>query len=198
MKRAAVHFNQEVKLPDEILIMLGSEDQKASVFKVTTFHHFETAADSKFAVAYEIVTPHEDDRAIVYLIVVYSLAAKRALRILKCESLVTRMCTPADDQVLLAGTDVGSIALFDLNAFGDGSANYSDALFDYEGLLRWQMMNGGMDQDSDVDHRKALKKLRANFNVIGHTFCTDMLEENQHIAPIRQLEFVNKVGKGNA
>ena len=33
---------------------------------------------------------------------------------MKSESEVTKMCTPADDQILIVGTDVGSLSLYDL------------------------------------------------------------------------------------
>ena len=36
---------------------------------------------------------------------------------MKSESEVTKMCTPADEQILIVGTDVGSLALYDLTAF---------------------------------------------------------------------------------
>ena len=51
------------------------------------------------------------------MIILYSVTANQVLRIMKSESLVTKMCTPADDQILITGTDVGSIALYDLTAF---------------------------------------------------------------------------------
>jgi len=46
------------------------------------------------------------------------------------------MCTPADDQILIAGTDVGSLVLYDLTAFE--SASLKDDFFDYEALLMAQ------------------------------------------------------------
>jgi hypothetical protein len=39
------------------------------------------------------------------------------LRLLRCESEVTQMCTPADDGILIVGTVIGSINLYDLNEF---------------------------------------------------------------------------------
>ena len=48
---------------------------------------------------------------------------------MKSESQVTKMCTPADDQILIAGTDVGSIALYDLTAFESVGVQLN--LFDY-------------------------------------------------------------------
>ena len=43
------------------------------------------------------------------------------------------MCTPADEQILIIGTSVGSLALYDLTAFE--SASLKNDFFDYEALL---------------------------------------------------------------
>ena len=54
--------------------MLGTHDQKASLLSITAIHMFETAPQSKCAVAYEIVSPRED-LGVVYLIILYSVTA---------------------------------------------------------------------------------------------------------------------------
>ena len=59
-------------------------------------HMFETMPQSKCAMAYEIFSPR-DELDIVNLIIVYSITANQVLRILRVESQVTQMCTPADD-----------------------------------------------------------------------------------------------------
>lgn len=76
--------------------MLGDGKQKASVESITALHMFETAPQSKCAIAYEIMSPRED-LGIVYLIVLYSITANHVLRIMRSSSEVTKMCTPADD-----------------------------------------------------------------------------------------------------
>jgi hypothetical protein len=53
----------------------------------------------------------------VHLVIVYNDAANQAPRILWAESEVTSMCTPADDQILIIGTEVGSICLYDMTDF---------------------------------------------------------------------------------
>jgi hypothetical protein len=50
----------------------------------------------------------------INLVIVFSVTANQVLRILKSESEVTQMCTPADDNILIVGTIVGSINLYDL------------------------------------------------------------------------------------
>lgn len=93
---------------------------------------FETAPQSKCAIAYEVMSPRED-LDIVHLIILYSVTANQVLRIMKSEGEVTKMCTPADEQILIVGTDVGSLSLYDLTAFE--SAGLKSDFFDYEALL---------------------------------------------------------------
>ena len=161
---------------------------------ITALHLFESAPQSKCAVAYEVVSPREEI-GIVYLIVVYSVTANQVLRIMKSESEVTKICTPADDQILIAGTNVGSLVLYDLTAF-ESSAIGGD-FFDYD-LLLFKKMQEGMGEDDDVNHEKALKQYKAKYKVLRHTFATDLMENYKHYSPICQLEFVNKVGNANA
>ena len=152
-KHAAVELKQTLQFPQDVLVMLGTQDQPASVLAVTALHLFESAPQSKCAVAYEVVSPREE-LGLLYLIIVYSITANQVLRIMKSESEVTKICTPADDQILIAGTNVGSLVVYDLTAF-ESSAISSD-FFDYEAILfRW--MQEGMDADDNMNHQKALK-----------------------------------------
>lgn len=51
----------------------------------------------------------------LYLIILFSVSANQILRIMRCESQVTQMCTPGEDNLLIVGTTVGSLYLFDLS-----------------------------------------------------------------------------------
>lgn len=102
------------------------------------------------------------------------------------------MCTPGDDQILVAGTAVGSLVLFDLQDFE--SAPVYKNLFDYESLL---MQQNQVDQD-DLNPQKALKKLKQKYRVLGPIFATDALPNNQHVSPITRLTFVSKHGSSPA
>jgi len=144
-------------------------------------------------VAYEVVSPRED-LGVVYLIILYSITANQVLRIMKSESQVTKMCTPADDQILIVGTEVGGLALYDLTAFE--SAGLKRDFFDYEALLLAQ--NSPENDEGDTNLNKALKKIRAKYKVLGYTFATDAMQDYKHYSPIRQLEFVNKIGSSYA
>ena len=125
-------LKQTLEFPQEILLMLGEGEEPASVLRVTCVHTFETAPQEKCAVAYEIVSPR-DNLGVVYLVLVFQVAANSVLRIMKAESEVTAMCTPADDQLLIIGTDVGSLCLYDLAAFE--TAGLEKDFFDYEQLV---------------------------------------------------------------
>ena len=95
-KPAAIELKQTLEFPEDILIMLGEGEQRASVLNITTIHMFETAPQSKCAIAYEVVSPRED-LGVVYLVILYSITANQVLRVMKSESEVTKMCTTADD-----------------------------------------------------------------------------------------------------
>jgi len=92
------------------------------------------------------------------------------------------------------GTDVGSLALYDLTAFE--SAGLKNDFFDYEALLMAE--NDPENDQGDTNLAKSLKKIRAKYKVLGHTFATDAMEGYKHFSPIRQLEFVSKAGSSYA
>jgi len=73
---------------------------------------FENSPQSKCAVSYMVSRANGDD---LYLIILYSISANQILRIMRCESEVTQMCTPGEDNILIVGTTVGSLYLFDLS-----------------------------------------------------------------------------------
>jgi len=116
-KQSSVDLKTKLKLPQELLILLGDDEgNPAKIHKVTALHMFETMPQSKCAVAYEIMSPRVTND-FMHLVVVYSVTANQVLRILSAESEVTSMCTPADDTILIVGTSVGSICLFDMSDF---------------------------------------------------------------------------------
>ena len=55
------------------------------------------------------------------------------LRILRCEAEVTQICTPGDDGILIVGTILGSLNLYDLNEFDSSSQRIEE--LNYEALL---------------------------------------------------------------
>lgn len=69
------------------------------------------------------------------MIIVFSVTANQVLRILRCESEVTSMCTPADDNILIVGTIVGSINLYDLSDL-ETNNTYRENELDYTSLMK--------------------------------------------------------------
>jgi hypothetical protein len=63
--------------------------------------------------------------------------------------------------------------LYDLTAFE--SASIKEDFFDYESLL-FKRMQEGLGEDDDINHQKALKKIRAQYKVLRQTFATDSIE----------------------
>lgn len=53
-KPSAIELKQTLAFPEDILIMLGSEKSRAQLVGITALHMFETAPQSKCAIAYEI------------------------------------------------------------------------------------------------------------------------------------------------
>ena len=73
--KSSVDLKSRLALPDELLVLLGDDEGKiAVVHKVTAVHMFETAPQSKCAVAYEIMSPRVQND-FMHLVVVYSVTA---------------------------------------------------------------------------------------------------------------------------
>jgi hypothetical protein len=56
-KHTAVELKNTLRIPEEILILLGKEGQMAQVEKIGAVHMFETMPQAKCAIAYEIDSP---------------------------------------------------------------------------------------------------------------------------------------------
>jgi hypothetical protein len=104
------------------------------------------------------------------------------------------MCTPADDQILIVGTEVGSLCLFDLTDF---ESQVGADFLDFKNLIAKSTPELMVDGDHHkVD--KQIKQLTTKYKVLTHTFQTDALPNYQHFSPIRRLKFVSKNGQSPA
>jgi hypothetical protein len=65
------------------------------------------------------------------------------------------MCTPGDDTILICGTTVGSIVLFDLKDFESSSYRLDE--LDYNALLEKMYPN---TEDKEINVEKKLKELK--------------------------------------
>ena len=74
----------------------------------------------------------------VNLIIVFNVISNSVVRILGSESEVTQICTPGDDSILIVGTVLGSINLYDLKEFeasgGNGRGGAHE--LDFDALLK--------------------------------------------------------------
>lgn len=190
-KRSAVEAKEKIQFPQDLLQMLGSQKEGARVERVTCVHIFETNPQSKAAIAYELWTPRHQT---VHIVVVFNTTANQHLRFLRAESEVTQMCTPGDDQILIIGTSVGSICLFDLTDF---ESQTGVDFLDFKNYLSCQQPQLMLDGDVAAIN-KEVKDLGQRYKVLTHTFQTDVLPEYQHFSPIRRLKFVSKVGSAPA
>lgn len=68
------------------------------------------------------------------MIILYSVSTNMILRMMRCEAEVTQMCTPGDDGILIVGTILGSIYLYDLNEYESSSQRIEE--LDYEALVK--------------------------------------------------------------
>lgn len=127
----------------------------------------------------------------INIIIVFSVTANQILRIFRSEAEVTQMCTPADDTILLAGTIVGSINLFDLKDYQTSSYRLDE--LDYAGLLKSVEPTADLD-NGDTNLEKKLRDLKTKFAIYHPTFSTDGLANYFHFSPIRRLVFVTKFG----
>ncbi len=111
---------------------------------------------------------------------------------MRSEAEVTQMCTPGDDNLLIIGTSLGSLNLYDLNEF-DSSQLRSDEL-DYDALVK--SFHPDLHEDA---YSERLQLYRTRYTVQWPTFATDGLPAYTHYSPIRKLVFITKYGgAGNA
>lgn len=69
----------------------------------------------------------------IAVVVLYSVSTNMILRMMRCEAEVTQMCTPGDDGILIVGTCLGSLYLYDLNEYESSSQRIDE--LDYDALL---------------------------------------------------------------
>lgn len=104
------------------------------------------------------------------------------------------MCTPADDTILIVGTSVGSICLFDMSDFECATVPFD--FLNYRALLAFK--TPGALEESPENVHNSIKELHGQFTLLTHTFQTDCLPDYQHFSPITRMKFVNKVGASPA
>lgn len=93
------------------------------------------------------------------------------------------MCTPGDDSLLIVGTVLGSIYLYDLNEFDQSQR--SDGL-DYHSLMADVAALGPESEE----YQDKLQQLKSRYSIQWPTFSTDGVPNYNHYSPIRKLVFI--------
>lgn len=82
-KRNAVEPQPSIKFLQPLLYLFADADNNpARIMKVTCIHMFESSPQSKLAIAYTLKKYNKEE---IYLVLVYSLMAKKFSSILYCE-----------------------------------------------------------------------------------------------------------------
>jgi len=118
---------------------------------------FESAPQSKCAVAYILQKPDGEQFSTV---IVFSSTANTILRILRSDCEITQMCTPGDDRVLLCGTNIGSILLFDLQDVETSSSTMPREDMDYSALLSGEEL-----QEGETNQEERLRLVKQKYAV---------------------------------
>jgi len=172
-------------------VLFGNIAQPAIMKRVTSLHMFESSPQSKCAVAYLLQKPISGEE--VAIIVLYSVSTNMIMRLFRCDSEVTQMCTPGDDSILIAGTILGTLCLYDTNEFESASQRIEE--LDYDSLLTTLypdvVQRGGPDTE---EYSEKLISLKSLYAVQWPTFSTDGLPNYSHYSPIRKLVFITKLG----
>lgn len=118
------------------------------------------------------------------------------LRLLRCESEVTQMCTSGDEGILIVGTVLGSINLYDLNEFDSASSRLEE--LDYEALFNAFYPELAQRGTESEEYYEKMQQVRSRYSVQWPTFSTDGLPNYSHYSPIRKLVFISKIGNASA
>ena len=73
---------------------------------------FESSPQTKIAIGYSI---KKANGQLVFLVMVYSIVTQKFVSILSCEQEVSQICTNGTTDILIVGTVMGSLYLYDLN-----------------------------------------------------------------------------------
>ena len=101
---------------------------------------------------------------------------------------VTRMCTSGEDDVLICGTVLGSLMLYDLKDYE--STSFISRFLNWEALTQYVQSAEGSDAASE-------SALRGKYTPKTVSFITDGMQDYPHMNPIEKLVLVSKVGAGS-
>ena len=94
------------------------------------------------------------------------------------------MCTPADDNILIVGTNVGSLNLYDMTDIEATTYRYDE--LNYNGLFKLLHPNS-YSEDGETNFAEKLNAIKNRYSIQLSTFSTDGLPNYFHYSPIRKL-----------
>lgn len=146
---------------------------------------FESAPQQKVAVAYTLVRPSGE---FVNLVLIFQVKTKKQTEILYVDHEVTQMCTSGNANVLIVGTVVGSLTLFDLSKHhGNTSIN---STLNYTALLEVSVKDfTTMDPARQEGY---LAQCRQKYFVLSPCYFCDGLPKYPHYVPIKKLMFITR------
>lgn len=143
--------------------------------------------------AYHIRKADEED---AYVAVVFNVGLSSVQRICYADSEITKMCTGGSDDVLICGTSIGSLILYDLKDYD--SISYISQYLNWDGLIAYQQQAEGVQNEGQTNQQERLANLKAKYTPKTASFITDGMPDYPHFTPVEKLMCVNKYGAGNA
>lgn len=116
------------------------------------------------------------------------------MRICYSDAEITKMCTSGEDDLLICGTSLGSLVLFDLKDYD--SVSFIAKFLNWEALLQYSIQQEGAPLDEKQQAGK-LSALKAKYTPKTASFITDGMVEYPHFSPIEKLVLVSKIGAGS-
>ena len=160
---------------------------------------FETAPQSKCAIAYVVERQESQNLQAeeFYLVVIYSISANKVIKLLGSDSKVVAMCTAGDENILITGTNIGSINLYDLkdNA-SQNQRKFQNEDLNYEKLLNF--LQASSNEDGFTNLQEKLEFLKVRYSISSPSYTSDGLPNHIHFSPIIKLVFITKIGESSA
>ena len=178
------------KFPKQLLLLFAVEGKEAKLERMPCFHMFESAPHDKIAVAYTLLKQNGEP---VYLILIYSVETQEYSAILQCDQEVVQMCTNGSPTLLIVGTIVGSLLLFDLKNVIDGNPLKNSALT-YDALLESKVKDfASLDANAKQHY---YNQCLVKFTIMNHSYICDGKRDYPHFCALKKLVFIQRHASG--
>lgn len=102
------------------------------------------------------------------------------------------MCTNGSTDILIVGTQMGSLYLYDL--INQNTNPNASLMYNYEAVAE-QEIAGFATLDGDK-RQEALRKMMINYSITTVTYMSDGLFDYPHFSCIKKLVFISKSASG--